>query len=78
LHILLRRRFDISFGVYTVELATLDGICEGLIGSLDALEERVVFIRLASCCFLVRVMSEYLLTCGLLDLLVGGFVAVFR
>jgi hypothetical protein len=59
-------------------LTALDGVCEGLISALDAFEERVVLVGLAGCSFLVRVVSEDLLACGFLDLLVGGFVAIFR
>jgi hypothetical protein len=44
---------------------------------LDTLEE-VVVVCFSGCSFLVRMMTEDLLSVGLLDLLVGGFVAIFR
>ena len=46
-------------------------------GSLDAFEEAVILVDLACCGFLVGMVAEDLLAVGFLDLLVGGFVAVF-
>jgi len=57
-------------------LAALDGIEEDLSSSLDALEERVVFI-LARSGLLIGMVTEDLLTMSLLNLVLSSTVAVF-
>jgi hypothetical protein len=75
LHFFLGRGLDVGGFVDGVELAALDRVAERFLGALDALEEGVAF-GFAGGGFLVRVVLEDLLAGGLLDLFVGGPVAV--
>jgi hypothetical protein len=72
---LLAWGLDLGGLVDGIELATLDGVAENLVGSLDALEEVVIFVTTGSGS-LVGVVLEDLSAVGLLDLLLGGLPAV--
>ena len=71
-------RCDVGFFIDRVKLSALHRVGEDFMGALDAFEEGVVFVGLAGGGFLVRVVLQNLLAVGLLDLLVCGFVSVFR
>lgn len=75
LGLLLAWGLDLGGLINGIELATLDGVAEDLVGSLDALEEVVVLVT-ASSGSLVGVVLEDLSAVGLLDLLLGGLPAV--
>jgi hypothetical protein len=59
-------------------LAAFDGVGEDFVGSLNALEETVVFVGLPSGSFLIRMVTQDLLAVSSLNLLISGFVSVFR
>jgi hypothetical protein len=75
LELLLGGGVDLGLLVDGVVLATLGGVEEDLGGLLDALEELVV-LGAALGSLLIRVVLQDLLAVGLLDLLLGGLVAV--
>jgi hypothetical protein len=72
----LGRGFDVGAFVYRVELSALDGVEEHFGRFLNTFEEAVVF-GAAGCGALVWVVLEDLFAVGALDLVFGGFVAVF-
>ena len=75
LDLLLGRRVDIGLLVDRVVLAASDGVKKDLSGLLDTLEELVI-VDTALGGLLVGVVLEDLLAVGLLDLVLGGLVAV--
>jgi hypothetical protein len=60
-----------------VKLSALNGIEEDFGCFLYTFEEAIIFGATGSC-LLVRMVTENLLSVGTLDLIFGGFVAVFR
>lgn len=75
LQLLLGGGLDIGLLVDRVELAASDGVEQNVGSLLDALEELVV-LGTAQGSLLIGVVLEDLLAVGLLDLLLGGLVAV--
>lgn len=75
LQLLLGGGLDVGLLVDGVELAASDGVEQNVGGLLDTLEELVV-LGTAQGSLLIGVVLEDLLAVGLLDLLLGGLVAV--
>jgi hypothetical protein len=75
LELLLGGGLDVGLLVDRVKLAALDGVEEDIGGLLDTLEELVVVLAAVGS-LLIGVVLEDLLAVGLLDLVLGGLVAV--
>lgn len=68
---------NICLFIHRVELASLNGVRQDFVGTLNTLEEGIILVALAGGSLLVRMMLQDLLAVCLFDLLVGGLESVF-